>query len=79
MLFFLCDLMVYMDLYEINDVRTDKEFRTISFSSFKKTQVKRELLNSIIATKVEPACYWSAELICSGHFIELWETVIAYV
>lgn len=79
MLFFLCDLMVYMDLYEINDVRTDKEFRTISFSSFKKTLVKRELLNSIIATKVEPACYWSAELICSGHFIELWETVIAYV
>lgn len=68
-----------MNTHEINDVRTDKEFRSISFSGFKKTLVKKELLNSMVATKVEPACYWSAELICSGHFAELWEIVIAYV
>lgn len=68
-----------MDTYEINDVRTDKEFRSISFSGFKKTQVRKELLNSIVSTKVEPACYWAAELVCSGHFEELWEVVIAYV
>lgn len=68
-----------MDAHEINDVRTDKEFRGISFSGFKKTLVKKELLNSIVAIKVEPACYWAAELICSGHFVDLWEIVITYV
>ena len=68
-----------MDIHEINDVRTDKEFRSISFSGFKKTLVKKELLNSMVATKVEPACYWCAELVCAGHFAELWEIIIAYV
>ena len=68
-----------MDIHEINDVRTDKELRGVSFSGFKKTLVKKELLNSIIATKVEPACYWAAELVCSGHFAELWDIIITYV
>lgn len=68
-----------MDIHEINDVRTDKELRGMSFSGFKKTQVKKELLNSIVSTKVEPACYWGAELVCSGHFVELWDIVITYV
>jgi hypothetical protein len=68
-----------MDIHEINDVRSDKEFRGISFSGFNKTQVKTELLNSIVATKVEPACYWATELVCSGHFVELWDIVITYV
>ena len=68
-----------MDAHEINDVRTDKELRGISFSGFKKTLVKKELLNSIVATKVEPSCYWAAELVCSGHFVDLWDIIITYV
>ena len=65
-----------MNKNDINDKRMQKEFSGITFSQFKKTDVKKQLMNAVLYNKLEEACYWSAEYICSGHFIDLWEIII---
>ena len=68
-----------MNEKNINDSRKITEFRNISFSNYKKSDVKKELIKSIIGNKIEDSCYWSAELICSGHFIYLWEIIFTII
>ena len=62
----------------INDKRLQKEFAGVTFSKFKKTDVKSKLTESLMSKQIEEACYWSAELICAGHFLELWELIITF-
>lgn len=60
----------------INDIRED--FRCITFSNYKMTQVKTKLLENMVKGKIEETCNWTAELVCSGHFLEIWETILLY-
>lgn len=64
---------------QINDIRSSSEFKGISFSKFKKTEVRNQLIQNMIKGKIEPASYWATELICAGHYMELWETILHYV
>lgn len=66
-----------MDTYSINDIRTD--FKNITFSKYQKSKAKTELINSIYYNKIENACYWSAEFICAGHYLDLWDIIILYI
>ena len=68
-----------MNETEINDIRTKTDFKQITFSKFQKIKVKKELINCLLSGKVEAACYWGAEFICAGHFIDLWDCIILYI
>lgn len=63
----------------INDHRNSGDFRGISFSTYKITDVKKQLLENMYNSKIEQSCYWSAELVCSGHFMELWDILLFYL
>ena len=64
---------------DINDIRSSKEFKGITFSKFQKTKVKSEIISCLSSGKVESACYWTGELICAGQFFDVWETIILYI
>ena len=63
----------------INDIRDPGDFRGISFSKYKKTEVRNAFIENMLKGKIEPACNWCAELICAGHYMDVWEIILHYM
>ena len=64
---------------QINDLRLYGDFKGISLSGYKISDVKKQFLLNVYNGKVEQACYWSAEMICAGHYMDLWECLFLYL
>ena len=67
-----------MNEIEINDIRQMNEFKTKSFSKYSRCKVRKELLKSLYNSNIEPACNWSVELICAGHYCDIWEIILLF-
>jgi len=67
------------DSSEINDIRSTTHFKGVSFSNFKKTEVRTQYMECMKKGKIEPACYWCAELVCAGHYGDIWETILHFM
>lgn len=68
-----------MNNIDINDKRTIDSFKGITFSKFQKSKVNAEIIKCLNTSKVEAACYWTAEMVCACHFADLWEIIILFV
>jgi len=68
-----------MSKINIDDKRIKKEFKSITFSKFKKSEAKKELLKCLLSSNIEQSCYWSAEFICSGDFLYLWDIIFNFM
>ncbi len=61
----------------IEDNRTN--FRSTTFSNFKKSQVLKKLEDSIYYQNIDDSLYCTTELLCSGFILELWNLYIYFV
>ena len=64
---------------KIMDDREEDDFKGITFSKYDKNKAKLELLKAIRQREMERALHWTAELICAGHFLDLWELILLVV
>lgn len=67
------------NISDINDIRTPPQLRGFSFSNFKKTEVRKQMIENMKKGRVEPACYWCAELVCAGHYLEVWDSIMYFL
>jgi hypothetical protein len=63
----------------INDIRESSSLRGYTFSKYKTSDVKKQFLDMMLNGKIEPACHWCAELVCAGHYSDIWEVIFIFV
>ena len=79
-----CQIIIFLffmsipEQYQINDVRTTKDFANKTFSGYLKIDVFKGLFKAIDNYKVEEACNWTTELIVSCQTDKLYERFIIY-
>ncbi len=64
--------------YSIIDTRLIDNFKKSTFSGYKKADVISTLFSSIDNGKVENACNWLTECLCSGYTFDIWQRLLIY-
>jgi hypothetical protein len=62
----------------IIDERSASELRDPTFSGHRRLAVIEQLVACLDEGDIEGGCHWAAEMIVSGLYQELWDTVISY-
>lgn len=62
----------------IDDCRQIEDFKKTTISQFKKLDVLKEFTKCLYQKKMEDATFFGAELICSGHLLDLWNSILQY-
>ena len=62
----------------IEDIRTEDQFKVMTFSKYKRTDVKKEWMNTMNKGLLEACCNWTTELICSGLLLDVWELIFLF-
>ena len=62
----------------ITDNRQASDFGTLTFSNYRKSEVVKALISGLRDGTLEASCYWSVELICAGHFMDMWNIIIDF-
>lgn len=66
------------DTSRIDDTRPQKAFQGCTFSGFKRTDVRSQFMKSVLKEdpSIEESCFWSAQLLASGHLMDIWEIIL---
>lgn len=67
-----------MNSLDINDIRTIKDFRGITFSKYKTKDVKLKFINELKNENLLEAYYWFSELFTSGNTFVIWECIFHF-
>jgi hypothetical protein len=62
----------------MDDPRPASCFKTSTFSGHQRVAVRRALLKSLLTSSLEPACHWTAELVASGLYADLWDVILLF-
>jgi len=64
---------------KFNDIRMENSFRGTTFSNYKLSEVRKQFIKHMNVGNLEESCYWSAEMIASGHYAEMWESIFEFI
>ena len=70
--------MLIIHKFQIIDTRNTKDFKTDTYNKFKKKDVIKLLHSQIKNHNIDNSNHWGAELVISGHIVELFEKCIEY-
>jgi len=72
------DYLIMDNDYLIIDTRIIDDFKKTTFSGYKKKDVFIVLFKSIETKKIENACNWLTECLCSGYLEETWQKLLCF-